>query len=74
MPATKTDLRYYAQRIDFRGVGQHTLLALREMDANFRETFRRVTDAELMRAIEADLPKLVEINRTWWPSHHKSAA
>lgn len=72
--AIKNDLRLFATRLNFKALGNFggaaALPLLRQTHGGFREHFENVSDADLWRAIEADMPKLAEINRKFWPEHH----
>lgn len=70
----KTELRAYARTWMFREMsGAADISFVRRMSSQFAESFKGISDEIVWEAVKADLPKLNEINRAFWPRFHIEA-
>ena len=70
----KKELRVYARTWMFREMSSAADIGfVRRMSSQFAESFKGVSDEIVWKAVKADLPKLNEINRDFWPRFHVEA-
>jgi len=70
----KKDLRTFARTWMFRGMSEAAHIGfVRRMSSQFAEAFKGVSDETVWEAAKADMPKLNEINRDFWPRFHLEA-
>lgn len=70
----KKDLRTFARTWMFREMSEAAHIGfVRRMSSQFAEAFKGISDETVWEAVKADLPKLNEINRDFWPRFHLEA-
>jgi hypothetical protein len=71
----KKELRVYARTWMFREMSEAAHIGfVRRMSSQFAESFKGISDETVWEAVKADLPKLNEINRDFWPRFHADKA